>query len=41
MSGRKYEDVLADADRFGVGGHKVPVASKRSLLEDDPPHAFD
>jgi hypothetical protein len=32
MSGRRYEEVLADADRFAVGGHAIPIASKASLI---------
>ncbi|MCP5549078.1 MAG: nucleotidyltransferase [Akkermansiaceae bacterium] len=32
MSGRRYADVLKDADWFEVGGLRIPVASKRSLI---------
>jgi hypothetical protein len=32
MSGRRYEEVLADADHFTVGGHAIPIASKASLI---------
>jgi hypothetical protein len=32
MSGRRYKEVLADADRFTVGGHAIPIASKASLI---------
>lgn len=32
MSGRTYSDVIADADRFKVGGHSIAVASKNSLI---------
>ncbi|WP_345715827.1 nucleotidyltransferase [Luteolibacter yonseiensis] len=33
MSGRKYGDVIIDADRFEVGGHQVAIASKGSLID--------
>jgi Nucleotidyl transferase of unknown function (DUF2204) len=32
MSGRRYADVISDADRFEVGGHRIAVASKNSLI---------
>lgn len=32
MSGRSYQDVLSDADRFVVSGRTVQVASKNSLI---------
>ncbi len=32
MSGRRYADVIADADRFKVGVHEIAVASKASLI---------
>lgn len=32
MSGRRYDDVLADADWFDLAGKKIPVASKGSLI---------
>ena len=32
MSGRKYADVLADADVFDVAGRKIRYASKASLI---------
>ena len=32
MSGRRYVDVLVDADRFEVGGYQIAVASKASLI---------
>jgi hypothetical protein len=32
MSGRSYQDVIEDADRFEVGGHLIAVASKNSLI---------
>ena len=32
ISGRRYIDVIADADRFEVGGYKIAVASKTSLI---------
>ena len=32
MSGRRYADVIVDADRFEVGGHVIAVASKASLI---------
>lgn len=32
MLGRRYSDVIADADRFEVGGHEIAVASKASLI---------
>lgn len=32
ISGRRYIDVIADADRFEVGGHEIAVASKTSLI---------
>ena len=32
MSGRRYVDVISDADRFGVGGYQIAVASKASLI---------
>ncbi len=33
MSGRRFTEVLRDADRFEVSGHRIEVASKRSLIE--------
>ena len=32
MSGRRFADVVGDADRFEVGGYAIAVASKRSLI---------
>lgn len=32
MSGRRYSDVITDADLFEVGGHEITVASKASLI---------
>ncbi len=32
MTGRRYLDVLADADSFMVKGHSIPVASKAALI---------
>lgn len=32
MSGRRYSDVIEDADRFEAGGHQIAVASKDSLI---------
>ncbi len=32
MSGKRFAEVLRDADRFEVGGHASAVASKRSLI---------
>ena len=32
MSGRRYKDVIADAERFSLGGHAVRFASKASLI---------
>lgn len=32
MSSRRYQDVIADADRFQVGGYQIAVASKNSLI---------
>jgi Nucleotidyl transferase of unknown function (DUF2204) len=32
MSGRRYCDVIEDADRFEVGGYQISVASKASLI---------
>jgi acylphosphatase len=32
MSGRRYEDVISDADYFDVGGHRIAIASKPSLI---------
>lgn len=32
MSGRHYADVLADADHFDLRGHRIPYASKTSLI---------
>ncbi len=32
MSGRRYADVILDADRFEAGGHRLAVASKASLI---------
>ena len=32
MSGRKYADVMADADRFLLQGHGIAIASKASLI---------
>lgn len=32
MSGRRYADVIVDADWFEVGGHRIAVASKASLI---------
>lgn len=32
MSGRRYADVLADADRLGIQGKVIPYASKASLI---------
>lgn len=32
MNSRKYGDVVIDADVFSVGGHKIKVASKTSLI---------
>ncbi len=32
MRGRRFAEVLADADRFQVGSFSIAVASKRSLL---------
>ena len=32
MSGRRYADVILDADRFGAGGYQIAIASKASLI---------
>jgi hypothetical protein len=32
MSGRKFSDVIGDADRFEAGGYQIAVASKASLI---------
>lgn len=32
MSGRKYADVMADADHFPLQGHAIAIASKASLI---------
>ena len=32
MSGKHYQDIIVDADRFEVGGHSIAVASKNSLI---------
>lgn len=32
MSGRRYGDVVLDADKFEVGGHEIAIASKASLI---------
>jgi len=32
MSGRRYLDVIEDADQFEVGGHVIDIASKVSLI---------
>ena len=32
MGGRKYDDVIRDADTFTVAGHAIAVASKASLI---------
>ncbi len=32
MSGRRYSDVIEDADRFAAGGYQIAVASKASLI---------
>ncbi|MES2440430.1 MAG: nucleotidyltransferase [Verrucomicrobiota bacterium] len=32
MSGRRYADVIKDADRFEISGYQIPVASKNSLI---------
>ena len=32
MSGKRFAEVLRDADRFDFGGHTIAVASKRSLI---------
>jgi hypothetical protein len=32
MSGKRFADALADADRFELSGHIISVASKRSLI---------
>ncbi len=32
MRGRRFADVLGDADRFEAGGYTIAVASKRSLI---------
>jgi len=32
MSGRRYSDVIKDADRFEAGGYQIAVASKTSLI---------
>jgi hypothetical protein len=32
MTGRRYHDVLEDADSFLVKGHSIPVASKAALI---------
>ena len=32
LSGKRYPDVIADADRFEVGAHQIAVASKASLI---------
>ncbi|MEP6810737.1 MAG: hypothetical protein ABI992_10870 [Chthoniobacterales bacterium] len=32
MRGRRFAEVLADADRFEAGGFSIAVASKRSLI---------
>lgn len=32
MSGRRYPDVIADADKLEVGGHVLDIASKVSLI---------
>jgi len=33
MSGRKYVDVMEDADRFPLQGHEIAIASKASLIK--------
>lgn len=33
ISGRRYADVIADADSFEVRGNRLAVASKRALIE--------
>jgi predicted nucleotidyltransferase len=33
MSGKRFTDVIDDADSFDVGGFAIAVASKRSLIE--------
>jgi len=33
MSGRKYVDVMEDADRFSLQGHEIAIASKASLIK--------
>jgi len=32
MSGRKFGDVIVDADHFNLRGHSIPFASKVSLI---------
>jgi predicted nucleotidyltransferase len=32
MSGRRYRDIIGDADKFEVGGHGIDIASKVSLI---------
>ena len=32
MSGRRYSDVIEDADRFQAGAYQIAVASKTSLI---------
>lgn len=32
MSGRRYSDVIQDADHFEAGGYQIAVASKASLI---------
>lgn len=32
MSGRRYADVIVDADSFEIGNHRIAVASKNSLI---------
>ena len=32
ISGKRYKDVLEDADRYTIGGHEIAVASKSSLI---------
>jgi len=33
MSGRKYVDVMEDADGFPLQGHEIAIASKASLIK--------
>jgi hypothetical protein len=32
MNGKRFAEVLGDADRFELAGHTIAVASKRSLI---------